>query len=154
MRASEGNMASAADWLLFAAVLLINLSSAVVFWARGRRLAVERTAGLVTIGAALPVAVVGLLNALGGRGLGYWGMPLAYVIWAAGAYLIDYRLKLPFREPRRLAILGPYLVLFYISVIGLWALTWPLGIWAWLPTAASYVLHIAAMIGAQTQGRG
>lgn len=147
-------MSSAADWLLFSAVLIINLASAVAFWARGRRASVERSASLVLIGAAAPVAVVGLLNLLDGRGVGHWGIPLVYVVWALGAYLLDHRLKIAYREPRRPAILGPYLVLFYVSVIGLWALTWPLGMWAWLPTAASYVLHIAAMIQAQTQERG
>jgi|MTBAKSStandDraft_1061840.scaffolds.fasta_scaffold33996_2 hypothetical protein len=147
-------MSSAADWLLFAAVLIINLGSAVMLWARARRLACEGPAGLVVIGAALPVAVVAILNALEPRGVAYWAVPLAFVVWALGAYLLDYRFKVAFREPRRPLILGPYLVLFYTSVIGLWALTWPLGIWVWLPSAASYVLHIAAMIDAQAHGQG
>ena len=147
-------MSSAADWLLFASVLLINLGSAVISWARVRRPGWVAAAGLVVIGAALPVAIVGLLNALDGRGMAYWAIPLTYVVWAIGAYLVDQRFKLEYREPRRPLILGPYLVLFYVSVIALWALTWPLGVWAWLPTAASYVLHIAAMIDAQSRGRG
>lgn len=147
-------MTSAADWLLFASVLLINLGSAAVFWARVRRPHWVATASLIVISAALPVAIVGLLNALAGRSIAHWGIPLGYVIWAVGAYLVDHRLKIEYREPRRPLVLGPYLVLFYISVIALWALTWPLGVWAWLPTTASYVLHIAAMIDAQARGRG
>jgi hypothetical protein len=147
-------MSSAADWLLFASVLIINLSSAVMLWARARHSSWEGPAGLAVIGAALPVAVVGLLNALDSRGTAYWAIPLAFVVWALSAYLLDYRLKVQFREPRRPLILGPYLALFYVSVIGLWGLTWPLGVWVWLPSAASYVLHIAAMIDAQARGHG
>lgn len=147
-------MSSAADWLLFTAVLIINLGSAVMFWARARRSAWVGPAGLVVIGAALPVAVVAILNALGARGTAYWAIPLAFVLWAVGAFGLDYYLKIEFREPRRPLILGPYLVLFYVSVIGLWVLTWPLGVWVWLPSAASYVLHIAAMIDAQAHGHG
>lgn len=94
-------MTAIADWLLFASMLLINLGSAMVHWARGR----------------WP----------GGRGRRLRPRPLLF---------------------------GPYLVLFYVSVIALWAFTWPLGVWAWLPTAASYVLHIAALIDAQARGHG
>ena len=147
-------MSSAADWLLFASVLIINLSSAVGFWGRSRRPAWVGAAGLVVIGAALPVAVVAILNSPDGRGTAYWAIPLGYVVWALGAYLLDYRFKIEFRDPRRPLIFGPYLILFYVSVIGLWGLTWPLGMWVWLPSAASYVLHIAAMIDAQTHGHG
>ncbi|MEN6479025.1 MAG: hypothetical protein ABFD20_05245 [Anaerolineales bacterium] len=147
-------MTAVADWLLFASVLLINLGSAMMHWARGRRPAWAHTAGLVVVGAALPVAIVGLLNTLAGRSLAHIALPLTYVVWAVGAYLLDYRLKIEFRDPRRPLLFGPYLVLFYVSVIALWAFTWPLGVWAWLPTAASYVLHIAALIDAQARGHG
>jgi hypothetical protein len=76
----------------------------------------ERRLGLVSVACALPVALAAVLNALGGRAWWTVVLPLLLVAFLVLELILDYLLKLDFRHTR---LLGPYLLLYYVALMGM-----------------------------------
>jgi hypothetical protein len=68
--------------------------------------------------------------------------------------ILDYVKKIEFRNPRKLKILVPYLVMYYVSIILMWGLTWTLGILFGIITGITYFLQLGFAIYAGKHGVG
>lgn len=106
------------DLALFVMANLINLLLAGMFLARVKgRKRPSQVFGWSAVALGLPVAAVAVLNLIGGREWWTVVLPALYVAFALLELLLDGILKYDFRSSR---LLGPYLLVFYVS---LWALT-------------------------------
>ena len=132
----------AVDFAVFVVANVVNLLLVVMFVARGRRSEkVEKTAGLAIVAMAFPLAAASILNALGRRAWWTWGLPLLMVAFCAVEYLVDYALKINFRNRRAMK---PYLILFYLALMGMIGYSFLLGKTYGYVTLATYFLHMAA----------
>jgi len=96
---------------------LINLILTMIFLIRIHgRPAWEHALGYGTIVMILPLAVIAVLNAIRGRSWAFWVLPLVMVAYLGLEFVLDYVLKLNFRQT---ALLGPYLLMYYLGQFAL-----------------------------------
>lgn len=113
------------DLVLFLVANAVNLLLAGMFLARVKgRGKLARGLGLLAVCLAVPVAAVGVLNLLGGREWWTVILPALYVLYALLHLTLDYILKLDFRGSR---LLGPYLAVYYLGLIGLVGYSFSMG---------------------------
>lgn len=137
-------------WAVFGVALPANVFCALMYWARVRR--PERAAlwGGLALLLGIPALVIALLGMLNNLGALYWLMPLLYALFCAVCWALDYWLKIEFRRPRRPVILVPFLILFYVPLIGMWGMLWGL---SFLPWALAGLAYFANLGGAAYAGR-
>jgi len=127
---------------VFAVANLINLFLAVMFAARGRRdQRLEKGAGLAVVLSAFPLVAASVLNAVGHRSGWTWGLPLFMIAFCVVEYLLDYALKINFRNSRAVR---PYLILFYLALLALIGYSFLLGKTYGYATLATYFLQLGA----------
>jgi len=105
------------DTALVVIANLFNVLVAIIFLSRPFGLKrLEHALGLIDGALALPAGIAAVLNALAGRE--WWAvlLPALLAIYLLVELLLDYVLKLDFRHSR---LLGPYLLLFYASQMGM-----------------------------------
>jgi hypothetical protein len=139
---------------IFILAVLINVLSTFLFLGRIYWPAQTRVLGAITIGMGVPTFALGLAAALQGYELGYWLFPMLYSAFAVFALIVDYILDIEFRQPRRLGILIPFLLLYFISLIGMWGMLWNLGIVFWAVAGLTYFAMVASSIYAARRGYG
>jgi hypothetical protein len=100
----------------FAVYLIANLSNIFVTiimlsrpkgWKR-----LEHYVGLINIILVVPLITIVILNLLWGREWWTFVLPILLIIFDLLELILDYILKIEFRKTR---LLGPYLLLFYLS---------------------------------------
>ena len=101
----------------------------------------ERRLGLVSVACALPVALAAVLNALGGREWWTVVLPSLLVAFLVLELFLDYVLELPFRNTR---LLGPYLLLYYLALVGMIGYSFLVNNTLGLITLAIYFLNLLA----------
>jgi polyferredoxin len=132
----------AVDLGVFAVANLINLLLTVMFIARGReKKKVESAAGLAVVLLGLPLAAASVVSALGRRAWWTWALPLLMVFFCIVEYLVDYALKVEFRDTRAMK---PYLVLYYVSLMGLIGYSFLVGKTYGSVTLLTYFVHMGA----------
>jgi hypothetical protein len=105
------------DLVVVVAANLFNLLMAAIFVTRPRGWRrFERAVGLILVALALPLGAAAILNLLANRAWWFVVLPLPLILHCAIELLLDYILKLDFRQTRWL---GPYLGLFYLGQWGL-----------------------------------
>jgi polyferredoxin len=130
------------DLGVFAAANLINLLLTVMFVARGRRnRKVESSTGLAVVALAVPLAAAAVLNALGRRAWWTWALPLLMVAFCVVEYLLDYALKVEFRDTRAMK---PYLLLYYLALMSLIGYSFLVGKIYGYATLLTYFVHMGA----------
>lgn len=140
--------------LLFLTINAINILTYLMFVSRVRRPRAEGPLGVSTILLAIPSAVIGLINLLKFESIFSWLPAIAYVIWAIFDIIVDYVLKIQFRNPPRAAILGPFLVLFYFSTGGMVASLYRVNFYLWLISVITYALNLYGAYYAAKYGKG
>jgi hypothetical protein len=130
------------DLTVFAIANAINLLLIVMFLARARKSqAVEKAAGLAVVVMAFPLAAAAVISALDHRAWWTWGLPLFMVVFCLVEYLVDYAMKIKFRDRRTMK---PYLILYYLALMSLIGYSFLLGKTYGYITLATYFLHMAA----------
>jgi hypothetical protein len=130
------------DIALFAIANLVNLLVIGIFLSRPKRLErVEYVLGLVLEALALPIGAAVVLNVLGQREWWRAVLPSLLILFLVVEGVLDYILKLDFRRTR---LLAPYLVLFYLGLIGILGYTFAVGKMYGLITLGTYLLGLAA----------
>jgi hypothetical protein len=132
-------------------VNLVNVTQAVGFASRGRHgMVVNHALGLVIAGLAVPAtaALVGYAHA----GSPWWIGPAVFDAFVVLMLIVDYLRPVEFRRPARPAILGPYLILFFGSILLMGLSMFNLSRGLWLVTAASSVMLLTTMGAAARQG--
>ena len=105
------------DTALFLIANLVNILLIGIFLSRPWGLKrLERILGLASIALALPVGLAVVINALGGREWWTIVLPSLLVAFLILESILDYILRFPFRSSR---LLGPYLLLYYLSLMGM-----------------------------------
>ena len=99
--------------VLFLIINLFNLLTAVILLARTRGMAqLEYKLGLINVAMIVPVGAIIILNYMNQREWWMTILPLFFLAFLVLELVLDYVLKLNFRETQ---LLWPYLTLFYIS---------------------------------------
>ena len=143
--------------VVWVVVNLVNVLQAAGFASRmpgpgGMR--VNQALGVVIAVLALPAtwALVVFVRERAGR-LQYLG-PLAFDAFVVLMLVIDYALTLEFRDPQRPAILAPYLLLFFGSIVLMGFPMYRSSRPHWALTAGTSALLLAAMACALARGVG
>lgn len=92
----------------------------------------------LTIFLGLPSLVIAIFGAIQGFGVSFGLAPILYAVFALFALIFDLILKIEFRNPRRMGILLPYLLLYFLPLMMMWGMTWLLGLGFWTVTGATY----------------
>jgi hypothetical protein len=130
------------DLVVFAIANLANLLMVGIFLSRVRgQESVERVLGLVFLALGLPLAVALLLNILGGRGVWMIALPALLLLFMIVELIVDYILDWDFRRTR---FLGPYLLLYYVSLMGMVGYSFFIGTTFGFITLATYFLQLFA----------
>ena len=145
---------SLADVFVLSVVNTTNVLTFFIFLSRVKWPNIEMNLGVATILMAVPTAAVTFINKTASREWVYWVLPLVFVAWAILALAVDVIRKQEFRQPRNAKILVPFLLLFYVGLGGMGALTWKMGLGLWALTAATFALQFYAMGYAFRHGKG
>ena len=138
----------------FIFINIFNLTVFILFISRVKKPGISRKIGLFNLALGIPIFIIGLFNLILFRDWWYWVFPFLLTIFIAFTLIVDYILKLQFRNPRKLSILVPFLLLFYISIILMWGLTWILGLVYGIITMITYFLQVFGAIYAGRHGVG
>ena len=130
------------DAVLFVIANLVNLLMIGIFLSRPfgmKRL--ERTLGWVQIALAIPVTVCVVVNAAAGRGMWFFLLPSLLVVFLLVELVFDYILETGFRHTRWL---GPYLLLYYLALMGMIGYNFLVSPVYGLITLVTYFLNLLA----------
>ena len=81
--------------------------------------------GWIVYALCIPAVIISLLLMRGGKSWSFWLGGFLFVLYAAYGIWIDYVLKIQFRNPLRLSVAIPYVLLYLSTVMFYW---WPLGL--------------------------
>ena len=81
--------------------------------------------GWIVYALCIPAVVISIILLRGGKSWSFWLGGFLFLLFAAFGYWIDYVLNIQFRNPLRLSITIPYMLLYLSTVMFYW---WPLGI--------------------------
>ena len=130
------------DYALFAIANLVNILMVGIFLSRPRRLRrLEYTLGIVLLTLAIPLTISIALNLVGKREWWTVVLPSLLVVFLILELILDYILKLEFRNTR---LLWPYLLLYYLSSWGMIGYTFLVGKPYGFITLVTYFLHLGA----------
>jgi hypothetical protein len=130
------------DLSIFIIANLTNLLLAVMFLFRARGRPVVGNAfgwGAVVLG--IPLLAASVMNALSARPWWAFILPGFLILYDLAEFTMDYLLKFDFRHSRWL---GPYLGLYYISLIGMVGYTFAVGKSFGFITLITYFINLAA----------
>jgi hypothetical protein len=139
---------------LFITVNLINVFTLLMFLSRVKWPKVEILFGTATIILAIPAAIIGALNLSGSANFFLWFPAVLYALWAMFALVVDYLLKIEFRNPAKPSILVPFLILFYFSISGMAAGFYRINLYLWLVSGATSLLNLYGAYYAGKHGKG
>ena len=80
--------------------------------------------GWIVYALCIPAVVISILLILDGKSWYFWLGGFLFLGFAAFGYWIDYVMKIQFRNPLRLSVAIPYVLLYLSTVMFYW---WPLG---------------------------
>lgn len=121
---------------------LINLILSLIFLNRAHgRPEWEHALGYGTIVMMIPLTIIAILNLAHKRAWAFWALPLVMVAYLALEFLLDYVLKLNFRQT---ALLGPYLLAFYLGQFALIGYSFLVGKSQGLTTLITYFICLGA----------
>lgn len=136
-------------------VNVVNLLQAIGFLSRVRTgdMALNHALGYLMI--ALTVPALAALVALARARVGWfqWVGAAVYVVFILLMIIVDYAMPVEFRSPARVAILAPYLVLFFGSILLMGLPMFNLNRLLWIITVATTVLLLTSM-GTMRHGVG
>lgn len=108
------------ETLFVAAAFIFQAILIVHFALRKWRFALAIRYGPVVYGLSMLAALVSILLLLNGMAWFFWFSGFLYLIWSLFGYVVEYRLKIQWRNPPRWAILGPYVFLYLATTMFYW----------------------------------
>ncbi len=142
------------DLMEFIIINLFNLSIFALFLSRVIKSEVSKKIGIFSLLLGIPTLILAIINLIFMREWYYWFFPLLLVGFILFTLIVDYIKKIEFRNPRKKSILIPFLILFYVSIILMWGLTWALGVIYGGITAITYFLQLFGAYYAGKHGVG
>ncbi len=130
------------DIALFIVGNLVNLLMVGIFLLRTKGLArAESILGLILLSLILPIGGAIILNIVGKRGVWNVLLPTLLVAFLLLEMVLDYILKLDFRNTW---MLGPYLLLYYLALMGMIGYTFRIDRPFGFITLITYFLQLGA----------
>ena len=96
--------------------------------------------GWIVYALCIPAAAISVILLLGGKSWSYWLGGFLFVLYAAFGYWVDFVAKIQFRNPFRLSVAIPYVLLYLATVMFYWWPLWPLSRPLWGVYAILYVI--------------
>lgn len=140
------------DRVVFSIANLLNIIMVVIFLSRVKGLPRLDLVGLVWVVFIILLTIVVVLNIKGKRE--WWAivLPLLLIVFLILEVVLDYVLKLDFRNTR---LLWPYLLMYYLSIMGMIGYSFRIGKSYGFVTLATYFLsQIAALYSYLNVGHG
>jgi hypothetical protein len=97
--------------------------------------------GWIVYALCIPAAVISILLLRGGKSWSFWLGGFLFLLFAAFGYWVDYVAQIQWRNPLRLSIMVPYVLLYLGTIMFYW---WPLGL---LSRQLWFVFAILFVIG-------
>jgi hypothetical protein len=138
----------------FVLINIFNTTVFVLFISRVKRPEISRKIGLFNLTLGIPIFILAIFNLVLFRAWWYWLFPILLTCFILFTLIVDYVVKVEFRNPRKLSLLIPFLLLFYISIILMWGLTWILGLIYGAITGITYFLQLFGAYYAGKHGVG
>ena len=129
------------DLAMVVMAVAVNLLVAVMFLGRVRGTRRANLWGWVAVALAVPVAAIAIWNLVGGRAWWTIVLPALYAAYALLELLLDGILKVDFRSSW---LLAPYLVTYYVGLLGLVGYAFGVGAIEGFVSLAAYFLSLAA----------
>ncbi|HLO13564.1 MAG TPA: hypothetical protein VK206_01955 [Anaerolineales bacterium] len=121
---------------------LLNLILSLIFLNRVfGRAAWEHWLGYGTLIMALPLSIIAIANLRSMRNWAFWVLPLVMVAYLLIESLLDYWLKLNFRQT---SWLGPYLLVYYLALFAMIGYAFLTGRPYGFITLITYFINLAA----------
>lgn len=130
--------------LVFLLAASINILSFFSFLSRVRWPEYARIFEILVIIMGIPALVLAIIGSLQGYGVSFGLAPLLFAAFALFALILDVILKIEFRNPRRLVILLPFLLLYFVPLMMMWGMMWLLGLGFWIITGATFIAMVIA----------
>lgn len=96
--------------------------------------------GWLVYALAIPAAAISVVLLVQGKSWSFWLGGFLFLIYAAFGYWIDYVKGIQWRNPLRVSVMVPYVLLYLSTVMFYW---WPLGLLSrplWIAYAVLFVL--------------
>ena len=103
--------------ILFQLILIIH------FAMRKWRFSLAMRLGWIVYALSIPASLVSVILLVSHQPWYFWIGGFLYLIWGGYGYWIEYIQEIQWRNPPRWHVLGPYLVLYFSTVMFYW---WPL----------------------------
>ena len=142
------------DLILFLIINCANILISLIFISRVKKTALEKIFSILYIILSIPTFIIKIFNIVFMREWWFWVFPLLFLGFLVFEITVDYIKKIEFRKPRNVKILVPYLILYYMSIILMWGLTWTLGILYGAITGITYFLQLGCAVYAGKHGVG
>ncbi|MFW9945857.1 MAG: hypothetical protein ACFFDX_03405 [Candidatus Odinarchaeota archaeon] len=142
------------DIMEFIIINSYNLSIFSLFLSRVKKPEISKKIGIFSLLFGIPVLIIAIINLILQREWYYWFFPLLFFGFILFCLIVDYIKKIEFRNPRKKSILIPFLILFYVSIILMWGLTWLLGVIYGSITGITYFLQLFGAYYAGKHGVG
>jgi hypothetical protein len=127
--------------LFVATAFIFQIILIIHFVLRKWRFELAMRYGLIVYALSIPAAVVSTVLLLNNMAWSFWFGGYFYLIWGLLGYLIEYRMKIEWRDPIRWSIFGPYVLLYLATNMFYW---FPLAL-IWKPLW--YIFAILFLIG-------
>jgi hypothetical protein len=138
----------------FIIINIFNITVFLLFFSRVKKPKLSRKIGIFNLALGVPILVIAIFNLVLLRAWWYWLFPFLLIGFIIFTLVVDYIRKIEFRNPRKLSILIPFLILFYVSIILMWGLTWTLGAVYGFITMFTYFLQLFGAYYAGKHGVG
>jgi hypothetical protein len=142
------------DFSEFMIINMFNLAVFTLFLSRVKKPKISKKIGTFSLILGIPTFVIAIYNLVLLREWWYWVFPLLFVGFILFTLIVDYIKKIEFRNPRKKSILIPFLIIFYVSIILMWGLTWTLGVIYGGITGITYFLQLLGAYYAGKHGVG
>ena len=80
--------------------------------------------GWIVYALCIPAVVISIILMRGGKHWSFWLGGFLFLVYAVYGYWVDYVAQIPWRNPLKLSIMFPYVILYLATVMFYW---WPLG---------------------------
>jgi hypothetical protein len=135
------NIALRTVFVVFAFAVQVLL--AFNFAARNWRPALERKYGWIIYALAIVAVLLAIVFPLGHQPAYAILAPLIYAVWAGFGFYVDTYRHIEWRNPPRLTVLVPYVLLFIASQFAFWIPLWYVGLGHWVAYGVFYVVNTA-----------
>ena len=142
------------DLIQFIVINCANILISIIFISRVKKKELEHILGILYIILGAPTLLLTIFNIHFQREWWIWIFQLLFVFFIIFELIVDYVKKIEFRNPRNKRILIPYLILYFVSIILIWGLTWTLGIVYGGITGITYFFQLGCSIYAGKHGVG